>query len=82
MFRFDSADGAKWEPAAGMSLQMFDVGSGSVVGFSERSPVHGKIAAHELIAFCGRFVDGAREPVVAHLHFALLHHRRFLLGTL
>jgi hypothetical protein len=33
MFRFDSAERANREPAAGVSLQVFDVGSGSVAGF-------------------------------------------------
>ena len=53
MFRFDSAERANREPAAGVSLQVFDVGSGSVAGLFER--LHRAMAifaAHELIAFC------------------------------
>ena len=36
MLRFDSAERADREPAAGVSLQVFDVGSGSEAGFFER----------------------------------------------
>jgi hypothetical protein len=31
MFRFDSAERAHWEPASGVSLQVFDMGAGSVL---------------------------------------------------
>ena len=81
MFRFDSTKRADWEPTAGMSLKMFDVGSGSVAGFFER--LHRAMAifaAHELIALCEGFIDGAWEPTPTHLHLALRHHRRFLLN--
>jgi hypothetical protein len=81
MYRFDSAESANREPAAGVSLQVFDVGSGSVAGFFERLYWAVAIfAAHDFIAFCERFVDCAWEPTPTHLHFALRHHRRFLLS--
>jgi hypothetical protein len=60
MFRFDSTERANREPATGVSLKVFDVGSGSVAGFLER--LHWAVAifaAHVLIAFCKRFVEGA-----------------------
>jgi hypothetical protein len=60
MFRFDSAERANREPASAVSLQVFDVGSGSVAGFFER--LHRAMAifaAHDLIAFCEGFVEGA-----------------------
>ena len=82
MFRFDSAERADREPAAGMSLQVFDVGSGSEARFFER--LHRAMAifaAHELIAFCEGFVEGAGEPKAAHLHLAFRHHRRFFPGS-
>ncbi len=82
MFRFESAERANREPAAGVSLQVFDVGSGSVAGFFER--LHRAMAifaAHELIAFCEGFVEGAWEPTPTYLHLALHHHRRFLLSS-
>jgi hypothetical protein len=78
MFRFDSAR----EPAVGVSLQVFDVGSGSEARFFER--LHRAIAifaAHDVIAFCEGFIEGARKPTPTHLHLALRHHRRFLLGS-
>jgi hypothetical protein len=52
MLRFDSAERANREPATGMSLQVFDVGSGPGAGFFERLhwPV-AILAAHQLIAF-------------------------------
>jgi len=81
MLRFDSIERANREPAAGVSLKVFDVGSGSVAGFLER--LHRAVAifaAHDLIAFCERFVEGAWEPTSTHLHLALRHHRRFLLS--
>jgi len=81
MFRFDSAERANRESAAGVSLKVFDVGSGSVAGFLER--LHGAMAifaAHDLIAFCERFIEGAWEPTTTHLNLALRHHRRFLLS--
>ena len=82
MFRFGSAERADREAAAGVSLQVFDVGSGSVAGFFER--LHRAVAifaAHKLIAFCEGFVEGAWEPTPTHLHLALRHHRRFFLGS-
>jgi len=80
MFRFDSAERADREAAAGVSLQVFDVGSGSEARFFER--LHRAMAifaAHELIAFCEGFVEGACEPTATHLHLALRHYRRFFL---
>jgi hypothetical protein len=82
MFGFDSTEAANREPAAGVSLKVFDVRSGSVAGFFEG--LHGAVAifaAHELIPFCKGFVDGAWEPTPTHLHLALRHHRRFLLRS-
>ncbi len=82
MFRFDSAERANREPAAGVSLQVFDVGPGSVAGFFER--LHRAVAifaAHELSAFCEGFPESAWEPTAAHLHLALGHHRRFFLNS-
>ena len=82
MFRFDSAERADREPAAGVSLQVFDVGAGSVAGFFER--LHRAMAifaAHQLTAFCEGFVDGAWEPTPTHLHLALRHHWRFLFSS-
>ena len=82
MFRFDSAERANREPAAGVSLQVFEVGSGSVAGFFERLyRAMAIFAAHDLIAFCEGFVEGAWEPTPTHLHLALRHHRRFLLSS-
>jgi hypothetical protein len=80
MFGFDSTEAANREPAAVVSLKVFDVGSGSIAGFFEG--LHGAVAifaAHKLIAFCEGFVDGAWEPTPTHLHLALRHHRRFLI---
>ena len=82
MFRFDPDEGANREAAAGVSLQVFDVGSGSEAGFFER--LHRAVAvfaAHELSAFCEGFVEGAWEPTATHLHLALRHHRWFLPGS-
>jgi hypothetical protein len=79
MFGFDSTEVANREPAACVSLKVFDVGTGSLAGFFEG--LDGAVAvsaAHELIAFCEGFVDGAWEPTPTHLHLALRHHRRFL----
>jgi hypothetical protein len=62
-------------------LKMFDVGSGSGVGFFES--LHGAVAifaAHNLVAFCKRLVKCAWEPASTHIHLALGHHRRFLLS--
>ena len=78
MFRFDSAERADREAAAGVSLQVFDVGSGSEARFFER--LHRAMAifaAHDLSAFCQGFVNGAGEPTPTHLHLALRHYRRF-----
>jgi hypothetical protein len=80
MFGFDSAEGADRESAAGVALEVFDVGAGSCAGFLEG--LDGAVAvfaAHEFSAFGERFVEGAGEPTAAHLHFALRHDRRFLL---
>ena len=82
MLRFDSAEGTDGEAAAGVSLQVFDVGAGSVARFFER--LHRAMAifaAHELIAFGEGFVEAAGEPASTHLHLAFGHHRRFFLGT-
>jgi hypothetical protein len=82
MLRFDSAERANREPAAGVPLKVFDVGAGSVAGFFERlHRAMAKFAAHDLIAFCEGFVEGAREPTPTHPHLALRHHRRFLLSS-
>jgi hypothetical protein len=82
MLRFDSAEGANGESTAGVALKVFDVGSGSVAGLLERLDRAVAIfAAHELIAFCKRFVDRAWEPAPTHLHFALRHDGRFLPGS-
>ncbi len=78
MFRFDSAERTNREPAPGVSLQVFDVGSGSVAGFLER--LHRAVAifaTHDFSAFCERFEDRAWKPAPPHLHLALRHHRRF-----
>lgn len=82
MFRFDPAECPNREPAAGVSLQMFDMGSGSVAGFFER--LHRAVAifaGHELIAFCEGFRERAWEPTPTHFHLTLRHHRRFLLDS-
>ena len=82
MFRFDSTERADREAAAGVCLQVFDVGSGSEARFFER--LHwamAMFAAHELIAFGEGFPEGAGEPTPAHLHLALRHHRRFFPGS-
>lgn len=82
MFRFDSAERTNREPAAGVSLQVFDVGSGSVAGFLER--LHRAMAifaAHDFSAFCERFEDRAWQPAPMRLHLALRHHRRFFLHS-
>lgn len=80
MLRLDSTERANREPAAWVSLQVFDVGAGSIAGFFER--LHRAVAmfaAHELIAFRERFKDGAWEPTPTYLHLALRHNRRFLI---
>jgi hypothetical protein len=82
MFRFDSAERTNREPAAGVSLQVFDVGSGSVAGFLER--LHRAVAifaTHDFSALCERFEDRAWKPAPPHLHLALRHHRRFFLRS-
>ena len=82
MFRFDSAERADREAAAGVSLQVFDVGSRSEAGFFER--LHRAMAifaAHDLIAFREGFVEGAWKPTPTHLHLALRHYRRFFPGS-
>ena len=82
MFRFDSAERADREAAAGVCLQVFDVGSGSEARFFERlRRAMAMFAAHELIAFGEGFPEGAGEPTPTHLHFALRHHRRFFPGS-
>jgi hypothetical protein len=53
MFRSDFAERANRESAAGVSLQVFDVGSGSVAGFFESLHLAMAIfAGHKLIPFC------------------------------
>lgn len=82
MFRFDPAERANWEPAAGVTLQVFNVGSGSITGFFERLYRAMTIfAPHDLIAFRKGFVDRAWEPTPTHLYLALRHHRRFFLDS-
>jgi hypothetical protein len=81
MFRFDSAERANRKPTASMSLQIFDVGSGSVAGFLERLHQMTIFAPHDLAAFRERFEDRAWEPTATHLHLALRHHRRFVLRS-
>jgi hypothetical protein len=82
MFRSDSAERANREPTAGVSLQMFYVGSRPVAGFFEGLYLAmAVLAAHELIALCKGFVDGAWEPTPTHFHLALRHHRRFIFGS-
>jgi len=54
---------ANREPAAGVSLQVFDVGSGSEARFFERlHRAMAVFAAHELVASREGFVDSAGEP--------------------
>jgi hypothetical protein len=68
MFECCSTERTNREPAAGVSLQVFDVGFGSVAGFFER--LHRAMtifAAHDLIAFCEGFVERAWEPTPTHL---------------
>ena len=80
MFRFGSTECAYRESAAGVSLKVFDVGSGSEARFLER--LHWAVAifaAHDLIAFCERFVESTWEPTPTHLNLALRHHRRSIL---
>jgi len=82
MFRFDSTERANREPAARVSLKVFDVGSGSEAQFLER--LHWAVAifaTHEFIAFCERFLEGAWEPTSTHLNLTLRHRRRFLLSS-
>ena len=82
MFRFDSAERADREAAAGVCLQVFDLGSGSEARCFER--LHRAVAmfaAHELIEFGEGFPEGAGEPTPTHLHLALRHHRRFFPGS-
>ena len=82
MFRLDSTERANRESAAGVSLKVLDVGSGSGTGFFERlDGAVAILAAHGLSAFGERFVERAGEPTPTHLHLALRHHRWFLLGS-
>ena len=82
MFEFCSTERTNREPAAGVSLQVFDVGSGSVAGFFERLYRAMTIfAGHDLIAFYEGFVERAWEPTPTHLHLAFRHHRRFFLSS-
>jgi hypothetical protein len=81
MFGFDPTERATRETATGMSLKVFDVGSGSGAGFLER--LHWAVAifaAHDLIPFFERFVEGAREPTPTHSYLALRHHRWLFLS--
>ena len=81
MFRFDSTERGNRESAAGVSLKVFDVGSGSIAGFLER--LHWAVAisaAHDLVAVREGFVERAWEPTPTHHNLALRHHRRFLLS--
>ena len=79
MFAFDSAAFANRKSAAGMALQVFDVGPGAGGGFLQRlhRPV-AVFAAHELVALGEGFVDSARQPTTAYFDLALRHHRRLL----
>ncbi len=82
MFRFHSTERANREPAAGVSLQVLDVGSGSEARFFER--LHRAMAifaTHDLIAFCEGFLEGAWEPTPTHLHLTPRHQRRFFSGS-
>src|ERR1700748_986422 len=80
MFGFDAAELTNRESAAGMALQVFDVGPGTSAGFFQR--LHRAVAvfaAHQLVAFREGFVEGAWQPTAAYFDLALRHDRRFLL---
>jgi len=82
MLGLDSTELANRKSAARVALQVFDVGSGTGGRFFQR--LHRAMAvftAHDLIAFCEGFVEGAWEPTPTHLHLALRHHRRFFLSS-
>jgi hypothetical protein len=79
MFRFDSAERASREPAAGVSLKMFDVRSGSVTELFERLyRAMAKFATHDLVAFHEGFVSGAWKPPCTHIYLAHCPRRPFL----
>lgn len=79
MFGFDPTELADWKPAAGMALQVFDVGPSSSAGLFQRlhRPV-AVFAAHHLFALGEGFVDGAGQPTATYFDLALRHHRRLL----
>jgi hypothetical protein len=80
VFGFDSAESANRESAAGVALQVFDVGPGTSAGFFQR--LHRAVAvfaAHQLVAFRESFVEAAWQPTAAYFDLALRHDRRFLL---
>jgi hypothetical protein len=82
MFGFAPPERATEGTAAGVSLKVFDVGSGPGAGFLER--LHWAMAifaAHDLVPFCEHFVEGARKPTPTHLHLALRDFKRLLLST-
>ena len=71
MFRFNSAERADREAAAGVFLQVFDVGSGPEARFFER--LHRAvaiIAAHEF-GWGTRGLMGGRERATAHAEAGL-----------
>ena len=79
VFGFDSAEFAYRESAAGVALQVFDVGAASCAGLFQG--LYGAVAifaAHNLAALGESFVEGARHPAAAYFDLALRHDRRFL----
>lgn len=82
MFGFDSAERADRKSAAGVALQMLDMGPCACAGFFQR--LHRTVAvfaAHNFVPFGEGFVDGARQPTAPYFDLALGHHRRFLPGS-
>ncbi len=82
MFGFDSAERTDRKPAAGMALQVFNVGSGTRGGFFQR--LHWPVAvfaAHYLGTLGEGFVDGAGQPATAYFYLAFCHYGRFSLHS-
>lgn len=63
-----------------MTLQVFDVGSGTGGRFFQR--LHRAVAvfaAHQLASFGESFVDSAWQPATSDFDFALRHYGRLFL---
>jgi hypothetical protein len=81
MFGFNSTEFADRKPAAGMTLQVFDMSSGTCAGFFQG--LHRSVAVfapHDLVSFNEGFVESAGQPTATYFDLALRHHREFPLS--